>query len=124
MGFLNDIPGDSAILYDDKEVDIGFNLVSSNWVDYKSFTLHPMAEHLTPVLAATDGSPITCHGYISGTWTDLNAEHQWTGLMLFVVDAVFAEPGSSAHHHFLLSQTALLWAKHHNSECGALQDVC
>lgn len=116
VGFFNSIPGDTALLIGDDAADIGFNLVSSNWVDYKTFTLHRTVKELAPMVTTVDGSPIPCHGYISGTWTDFSASHQWSGLVFFVVDAVFSEIGSSQVHHFLLSPTALHHARQYHSE--------
>ena len=96
---------------------IEFNLVSSDWVDYNSFTLHTTAEALTPKFESANGSTIACRGYIAGTWTGLDAEHLWSGLMVFVVDAVFSESAASNRpHHFLLSPTLLRRASQHDCE--------
>ena len=112
-GFFNDIPGDTAVMVD----DIEYNLVSSDWVDYNLFTLHTTAEALTPKLKSANGSTIACHGYISGTWTDFDAEHLWSGLMVFVVDAVFSESaGSNRLHHFLLGSNLLRRASRDDCE--------
>ena len=116
-GFFNDIPGDTAVMICDDAAAIEFNLVSSDWVDYKSFTLHTTAKALTPKLISADGSTIACHGYISGTWTDFDAERKWNGLVVFVVDAVFSESaGSNRLHHFLLSSSALQRASQYECE--------
>jgi hypothetical protein len=118
-GFFNDIPGDTAVMIceDAAAIELEFNLVSSDWVDYKSFTLHTTAKALTPKLISADGSTIACRGYISGTWTDFDAERKWNGLMVFVVDAVFSESaGSNRLHHFLLSSTALQRASQYECE--------
>jgi hypothetical protein len=97
--------------------DIGFNLVSSDWVAYNSFTLHTTTKALTPELKNADGSTITCRGYISGTWRSFGAERQWNGLMVFVVDAVFSESaGSNRVHHFLLSPALLQRASQNHCE--------
>ncbi|KAF8222359.1 hypothetical protein L208DRAFT_606221 [Tricholoma matsutake] len=108
-GFFNGIPGDTAIISNyDNDTHTSFNFVSSNWVDYKQFTLHTTTEEMTPKLTTADGSTITCHGYISGTWTDFNAKSTWNGLMVFVVDAVFYFPESSTvDHHFLFCSDSL-----------------
>jgi hypothetical protein len=108
-GFFNSIPGDTAIISNyDNNMHTSFNFVSSHWVDYKQFTLHTITEEMTPRLTAADGSIITCHGYISGTWTDFNAKSRWNGLMVFVVDAVFYFPESSTvDHHFLFHSDTL-----------------
>jgi len=111
-GFFNDIPGDAVM-----EGDIEFNLVSSDWVDYNSFTLHTTAEALTPKFKSANGSTIACRGYISGTWTAFDAEHMWSGLMVFVVDAMFSESaGSNRLHHFLLSPELLRRASQNDCE--------
>jgi hypothetical protein len=97
--------------------DIGFNLVSSDWVAYNSFTLHTTTKALTPELKNADGSTITCRGYISGTWRSFGAGRQWNGLMVFVVDAVFSESaGSNRVHHFLLSPALLQRASQNHCE--------
>jgi len=103
----------------DKAADIGFNLVSSDWVDYNSFrvALNTTAKALTPELKNADGSTIACRGYISGTWTSFNAERKWNGLTVFVVDAVFSESaGSNRIHHFLLSPALLQRASQNDCE--------
>lgn len=108
-GFFNNIPGDTAIFDDNGDGTSGFkfNLISSNWVDFKQFTMHTTAKELMPQLITAEGEPINCQGYISGTWTSANAEDRWHGLMVYVVDAVFREPGSSTDHHFLFSSDGL-----------------
>lgn len=103
-GFLNGIPGDSALVQE----SLPHNLVSSRWVDYRRFPVHPPNEASElPSLQVEDGSLITVIGYISGTWTDFEVKHQWNHVKLFVVDAVFTAPGSSEKHHFMFNRDIL-----------------
>jgi hypothetical protein len=102
-GFLNGIPGDTALV----QKSLPYNLVSSRWVDYLRFPFRPDREASIPPLKASDGSLIPATCYITGTWTDFEAEHQWNDVKLFVVDAVFSAPGSSEKHHFLFNPDTL-----------------
>jgi len=82
--------------------------VSSAWIDYDQFTVHPVTDDaMGPTLKAADGSSIVHHGYISGTWTDFTAEHQYHGIMVFVVDALFSIPGSAERSNFLFHREAM-----------------
>ena len=85
----------------------GFNLVSSDCVDWKRFTLHKITLDVAPDLALPNGKSAFCHGYISGTWAKGDLDQWWTGLQVFVVDAVFALEGSSQRYNFLLGSNAL-----------------
>jgi len=106
-------------MIDDNAADIGFNLVSFDWVVYNSsrVTLHTTAKALTPELKNADGSTTACRGYISGTWKSSDAKREWNGLTVFVVDAVFSESaGSNRIHHFLLSPALLQRASQNDCE--------
>ncbi len=84
-GFLNNIPGDSAIIHDGSTMP--FSLVSSKWIDWKKFTLHKPFEGDAPSLQLLSGERVACHGYITGTWVEGGRlDRQWSGISLFVVD--------------------------------------
>lgn len=87
-GFFNAIPGNNTII-DAQGVAGRYNLVSSAWVDWKNYVLHETNPQFEPKLSLPNGDPIACHGYISGSWTTIDVETIWTGLMVFVVDATF-----------------------------------
>src|ERR1700742_1060446 len=84
-GFFNAIPGDTALVTETS----GFNLVSSSWLGINGLTVREIDASLTPNLRAANGSDITCHGYIFGSWTDFEVENRWDSVMIFVVDAMF-----------------------------------
>ena len=71
-------------------------MVSSDWIDWKLFTLHKAGIKNTPFLQLPSGQSINCQGYITGTWTeDGQLSKQWSGLQFFVMDCDFREPGSN-----------------------------
>lgn len=103
-GFFNGIPGDTSIV--DARDAAGFNLVCTEWVYHKQFTLHQATEDLSPRLQAADESAIRCLGYISDAWTDFEVSIQSCGLVVFVVDTIFYVPGLPQTHNFLFNTTA------------------
>lgn len=116
-GFFNNIPAGPAILLDKPSRDEAYSMVSSNWLDWKTFTLHQAAEDRTPSLRFASGEAVRCHGYITGTWTeDGNLSQQWSGLQFFVVDCDFGDAGSSERRHFLINRTMLSDRNLHHSE--------
>lgn len=121
LGLFNGIPGDSAVI-DNQESLKGFSFVSSEWAEWKRLTLHNVLADSTPQLKASDGQPIFCHGYISGTWTSLDLTASWSGMRLFVVDAVFLIQGSEQEHHFLFAPESLAKENHHQRMCGLITD--
>ena len=128
-GFFNGIPGDSVLLDMHDEAG-GHNFVSSTWVDWESFTLHTMSPQSLPKLTFPNDDAVQCHGYISGTWTQQNADRRWTGIQCFVVDAVFSRDGLDEPQQFLFCSNALGYSNCHQCklhrylsksiECGVL----
>ncbi|MCJ1266555.1 hypothetical protein MMC22_006440 [Lobaria immixta] len=100
-GFFNNIPGDSALLDLNNELG-GFSLVSSSWIDWKNFTVHQVAPSHNPRLIS-NGKCMKCHGYIMGTWTEKSLRSQWTGIPIFIVDAIFTERESNKICNFILN---------------------
>ncbi len=93
------------------------NLVSSKWADWKHFTLHRPPNN-EPLLGLADGTDIKCHGYISGTWTNIGLQRQRKVFQLYVVDAVFsaAEVLDDATYLFVLSADTLEFPLYHERE--------
>lgn len=93
QGLFNGVPTDSSLLLG-QTPEPQLSLVSSSWADWNQFTLHhPLNK--TPLLRFKDGTEVRCHGYISGTWTDIDLRLQRKVFELFVVDAVFSAPAIS-----------------------------
>lgn len=116
-GFLNNIPGGDALLAQGPANGDTFNLVSSHWLDWKTFTLHQTDVTRTPSLRLTSGETVKCHGYISGTWTENGTlSQQWTGLQFFVVDCEFSRAGFDERLHFMIDSTKLSEQNLHHSE--------
>lgn len=113
QGFFNCVPTDCSLLLG-KTFQPHLNLVSSRWADWKHFTLHPLPNN-THLLGLTDGTQVRCHGYISGTWTDINLQFQRKIFRLFVVDAVFsaAKVSDGTTCFFALSADALESPRYH-----------
>jgi hypothetical protein len=103
-GFFNNIPGDSTLV-DLYNVAGGFDLVSSNWVDWKGFVLYQESNPgLCPRLQGKDGEVIQSRGYISGSWVQGDVSESWITAKIYVVDAVFAVDEKAHHtHNFLFS---------------------
>lgn len=81
-------------------------MVSSRWVDWKSFTVHSLAGASDyPRITTPEGDLIQCSGWIRGKWASYDLQAQWVITQIFVVDATFATSGdtSSDTSNFLLS---------------------
>lgn len=113
QGFFNYVPTDSSLVLGGT-VGPQLNLVSSKWADWKQFTLHPPPNN-KPLLGLADGTEIKCHGYISGTWTNIGLQLQRKIFQLYVVDAVFsaAEVLDDATYLFALSANTLEFPQYH-----------
>lgn len=98
----------------------GLNVVSSRWVDWKSFTLYHTASHLNPKLTLPNGELAYCHGYIMGTLWDGEGglAEKWTGVRVFVVDADLKIEGSDRSCNFLLNPDSFT---DKNTRAGKLQ---
>ena len=105
-GFFNGIPGDMAYICS-SEAPLNYNLVSSGWAECRTFTLHKTESALTPKLFFEDGSLVKCHGYIMGSWIGSEMCHEWTGVQLFVVDALLCPESSQQCYNFLLKSDTL-----------------
>ena len=82
-------------------------MVSSSWPDWKSFSLCHTAPRFSPQLALPNGDVAHCHGYIMGTlWKDCLGQ-KWTGIRVFVVDALLTLGGSDKCYNFLFSPDSL-----------------
>ena len=104
QGFFNCVPtGPSLMLAE--TLGHQLNLVSSKWADWKHFALHSLPNS-TPLLELTDGRKIRCHGYISGTWTDIYLQFQRKIIKLLVVDAVFSAANVSGEDTYLFALSA------------------
>jgi hypothetical protein len=102
-GFSNDTPGDTAIV----DTTCKYNLVSSAWVDFRRFPLYQTNETHYLELGDPGGISVACYGLISGTWTDRSLERCYVRIEAFVVDALFAIPGSSGCYYFLFGANTL-----------------
>jgi len=98
----------------------GLNVVSSRWVDWKSFTLNHTARHFSPKLVLPHGEVAHCHGYIMGTLWDDSLEEKWTGIRVFVVDAELRVEGSDKSYNFMFSLDSFTNA---NARSGKLSYV-
>ncbi|KAI0974385.1 hypothetical protein F4678DRAFT_458351 [Xylaria arbuscula] len=88
-GFFNNIPGSGAWVHCENLIP-SFNLVSSSWVDWKAFVVNDSSlTTVYPKLRSSNGEPITCRGYIDGSWIPSNLEGKYDMERVFVIDAVF-----------------------------------
>ena len=105
-GFFNNIPGDIAYI-SSSGTALDYNLVSSDWVDCHTFVVYETEPALTPKLYFDDGSPVKCHGYIMGSWIGNEMCQEWTGVQLFIVDALLYPEGSREGYNFMFKSDTL-----------------
>lgn len=92
-------------------------MISSDWIDWKAFTLHKGDIENTPFLQLPSGERINCQGYVTGTWTeDGQLSRQWSGLQFFVMDCEFREPRSSDRRDFVINSALLAEQNLHLSQ--------
>ena len=116
-GYFNGIPTGLCAIADHIFPEDGFNMVSSDWFDWKSFTLHKVDSKNAPFLQLPSGQSINCQGCITGTWTeDGQLSRQWSGLSFFVMDCDFSEPGSNERRNFVITSAMLAKQNLHISQ--------
>ena len=96
--------------------ELHVDLVSTQWAEYKHFTLHRLPDNVTKIEIA-EGLYLPCHGYISGTWTDSDVCQQRKVHKIFVVDASFTRAGVNGRMPmFTLRQKTLQSSEHHRGK--------
>ncbi|KAI1424876.1 hypothetical protein F5Y12DRAFT_749622 [Xylaria sp. FL1777] len=106
-GFFNNTPGRGVWIHH-KSLAPGFNLVSSQWVDWETFVTNdsPLTADY-PELRSANGDSTKFRGYISGNWIPGNLEGRYAMEKVFVVDAVFTTSKEPRRQwEFVFSQSA------------------
>ena len=107
-GFFNDIPSGPAVVMQKptKNNPQAAGFISSSWLDFADFTLHPVSHTVAEKLVLENGDSVPILGYVFGTFTSSNGRLRAQGLRLIVVDATIIT-GKDSEVLFVLPQLFL-----------------
>jgi hypothetical protein len=104
-GFFGCTPSGKALILRDGPF-ASTNLVSTRWHDWKHFPLQRVEPSAMPNIALPSGEIVSCLGSINGSWMYEEADLQWDGIQVFVVDVAIKDE-SNQIFNFVLSEASL-----------------